>query len=157
MIFRPSVFDKLERVVFAQRMSFPIRRQQNPSQVRMIAKHDAEQIVNFAFPPISRRPDAGDAIDALTVRRHLQTHAFVRRDGIQIVNDFEWRLTSVRSFFTNGCADASDGLGPSSFFFTGAFGAPGAVAPAFSAASLAAATRAFASSTIASFSESADG
>src|SRR5712691_6303075 len=63
----------------------------------------------------------------------------------------------ARSFFTSGCADASVGFGPSSFFFTGAFGAPGAAGAAFCAASFAAATRAFASSIIASFSESADG
>src|SRR2546421_3267407 len=35
------------------------------------------------------------------------------------------------NFLTSGWLAASTGLGPSSFFFTGGFGAPGAAAPAF--------------------------
>src|SRR2546421_4004208 len=60
------------------------------------------------------------------------------------------------NFLTSGWFAASTGLGPSAFFFTGGFGAPGAAAPAFCAASFAATTRAFAASTCASFSASAE-
>src|SRR6185436_1718225 len=53
------------------------------------------------------------------------------------------------SFLTSGCSAASVGFGPSSFFLTGGFGAPG------SSESFTAATRAFACSTIDAFSASA--
>src|SRR6185369_1998137 len=57
------------------------------------------------------------------------------------------------SFLTSACSLASVGLGPSSFFLTGGFGAP---APAGCASdSFTAATRAFACSTIDAFSASA--
>src|ERR1041384_4192570 len=57
------------------------------------------------------------------------------------------------SFLTSGCPLASVGLGPSSFFLTGGFGAPAAAG--CSNDSLTAATRAFACSTIDAFSASA--
>src|ERR1051325_6560484 len=58
--------------------------------------------------------------------------------------------------FTSWFADASTGFGPSSFFLTGALGAPAAGGAAFSASdSFTAATRDFACSTIADFSASA--
>src|SRR5882672_11104720 len=38
MIFRPTVFDKLQRIILAQRMSFPIGRQKYSSQIRMVAE-----------------------------------------------------------------------------------------------------------------------
>src|SRR5205085_12635479 len=58
-------------------------------------------------------------------------------------------LNFARSFLTSGCADASVGFGPASFFLTGAFGAPAGagvgVAPFVVAAALVAATRVLAS------------
>src|ERR1051325_8469174 len=44
--FGPRVLNKLERIVLAQRMPLPIRRQKNPPQIRMMVKDNAEQIVN---------------------------------------------------------------------------------------------------------------
>src|SRR5215212_6594747 len=58
------------------------------------------------------------------------------------------------SFLTRGCALASVGFGPSSFFLTGGFGAP-APAGCSCSDSFTAATRDFACSTIAAFSASA--
>src|ERR1044072_5669454 len=61
------------------------------------------------------------------------------------------------NLLTSGWFEASTGFGPSSFFFTGGFGAPGAPGAAFCAPSFAANTRALAASTCASFSASAEG
>ncbi len=61
----PRILDKLERVIFPQRMSFPIRRQEQATQIRMIVEANAEQIENFALEPVRSRPDAGHAVYTL--------------------------------------------------------------------------------------------
>src|SRR6266404_1867012 len=68
MSLRPGILNKFERVVFSEWMPFPVWRQQNPPQVRMIVKSHAKQIVNLALHPIRRRPDACYAVNARAFR-----------------------------------------------------------------------------------------
>ena len=77
-------------------MAFPIRRQQDAAQVRVIAEGHAEEIEDFALHPIRRRPDARHALDAaLLIRRHLQTHALVRADRVEIIDHIEGRFRTI--------------------------------------------------------------
>src|SRR6476620_352560 len=64
----PLIFDELKGVVFSERMSFPIRRQQDAAQVRMVSKAHTKEIVDLAFHPISRGPDLRHTINACTFR-----------------------------------------------------------------------------------------
>src|ERR1700738_1800231 len=96
MIFCPSVFDKLQRIILSQWMPFPIRRQEYSPQVGGVAKLHAKQIVDFAFRPISRRPYAGYAIDAFTIGGDFQTHALITGNRVEIVDDFERSFPVIR-------------------------------------------------------------
>src|SRR5439155_20634844 len=96
MFFGPAILDELERIILAQWMPFPIRRQQNAPQVWMIVKDDTEEIVDLTLQPISDRPDAGHAFNPLILRVDFQTHTLVFRNRIQVVNDFERRYAIVR-------------------------------------------------------------
>src|SRR5436190_4020837 len=56
----------------------------------MMQKLNAKQIINFAFHPIGRRPYYGDTLYAfIGIGSNLQSHAFIRFNGIEIVNDLE--------------------------------------------------------------------
>src|SRR5712691_6497361 len=68
MSLRPGILNKFERVIFSEWMPFPVWRQQNPAQVRMIVKGHAKQIVNLTLHPICRRPDASYAVNARAFR-----------------------------------------------------------------------------------------
>src|SRR5205823_5212436 len=62
---RPLVLHELQRVVLAERVAVPVRREQKPPHVWMIFKADAEQVEDLALHPVGRGPDAGHALDAV--------------------------------------------------------------------------------------------
>src|ERR1700694_2676386 len=43
--FGPRAFDEFKRIVFSERMTFPVRRQKYSAQVGMVLEMDAEEIV----------------------------------------------------------------------------------------------------------------
>jgi hypothetical protein len=77
MILCPTILNELERIILAQRMSVPIRRQQNPAQIGMIMKDHTEEIVNFALRPVSARPDARHTLNAFPIRVDVQAHPLI--------------------------------------------------------------------------------
>src|SRR5216117_1802787 len=62
----------------------------------MMAKPHAKKVINFPLRPISRRPHASNAVDALSINRNLQTHTLVCGDRIEIVSDFKRRFLAIR-------------------------------------------------------------
>ena len=62
------------RVAFAQRMSLPVVRHENPAQIFVAVKADAEHVKNFALIPVGRRPDIGNAFEYRVgpQQRHFQ-------------------------------------------------------------------------------------
>src|SRR5258706_4543817 len=60
---RVTVLVPVHRIIFAQRIPFPIDRHQDAHQVRMIAELHAEHVVDFALVPIRRAPHAVHRID----------------------------------------------------------------------------------------------
>src|SRR5690349_4818094 len=60
----------------------------------MTGELDSKQIVDFAFQPVCRRPNARDTLDDL-IRFYFQTHAFIGRNRKQVVDDFERRLELI--------------------------------------------------------------
>src|SRR6266849_7335402 len=83
-----------QRKVFSQCVPLPGIGQQYAAQVRMIVKDDSKQIVGFAFVPIRRPPDTGDAgdVSVMFVEQHLQTHPAMLRRRKEMIVDFEARL-----------------------------------------------------------------
>src|SRR5689334_15656039 len=57
-------------VVFSQGMADPIFRAQNPPQVGMAGEIHSAQVVDFAFVPIRRAPNAADAGDLGNLARN---------------------------------------------------------------------------------------
>src|ERR1044072_428708 len=49
-----------QRKIFSQRISLPIVRQENATQIRVIIENHSKQIVSFALMPIRCSPDGGD-------------------------------------------------------------------------------------------------
>src|SRR5436190_15365704 len=80
-------------------MSFPVRRQQDAPQVRMIKKSDAKQIVYLALGPFGCGPDAGDAVNPIRGGRDFHANSFIGGDRIKNVNDFEWRRAIIRVMY----------------------------------------------------------
>src|SRR6266567_6068116 len=67
----------LHRVVFAQRIPFPVHRHEQPPWIGMIEEHDPEQVPDLAFEPVRRRPDGADRWDVrpVGVQPHLEPKA----------------------------------------------------------------------------------
>src|SRR5229473_4415660 len=77
-------------VILAQRMPFPLIRQQNALQIRMAFENDAEHVVALAFKPIGRGPDLDHARHRLILcRMRFQAQPFVFREGVEIEDDVE--------------------------------------------------------------------
>ncbi len=53
MVFGPAVLDKFQRIIFPQWMPFPIQRQKNAPQIRMVVKFhtNAHTLVTLSTPP----------------------------------------------------------------------------------------------------------
>src|SRR3989442_11714650 len=60
----PRVFDEFKRIVFSERVAFPVRRQKYSSQVGMVLEIDAEEIVDLALHPVCRGPNTRYAVNA---------------------------------------------------------------------------------------------
>src|SRR6185503_6225142 len=77
VLFGPGVLHKLQRIVLSERITFPIRWQKQPAQIRMIRETNAEQIKYLAFEPVCSRPNTSHALDRL-VCANFQSHALIR-------------------------------------------------------------------------------
>ena len=49
-------------VVFPEWMTLPIVGVENPAQIGMALESDSEHIIDFAFVPVGRRPEIGNAL-----------------------------------------------------------------------------------------------
>src|SRR5258708_6791287 len=93
MFLGPGVFDKLEREVLTQRVPFPVWRQKEPSQIRVIAKTNTKKIKHFAFQPIRCRPySCHTRHTGFIGSRNFQTNPFVSRNREKIIDDLKWCL-----------------------------------------------------------------
>src|SRR5487761_255130 len=99
-------------VIFAQGMPYPVFRAEYAPQVGVSGEQDAGQIVNFAFVPIGRAPDAADggyfgqlALDAVfPARQHdLEHQADSVGHAPQVIDHLQVRLpTGLGGFFGVG-------------------------------------------------------
>src|SRR6185312_118561 len=87
----PYLAVTLHRVVFSQRVSFPIVRHLDAAQVRMSGKADYKQIKYFAFKEIRCRPHGSNGFKRCTVavKPHCETEAFLGGGREQVRDDFE--------------------------------------------------------------------
>src|SRR3974390_852520 len=90
----PSSAVPLDRIVFAQRMAFPVFRHHDAREVGMLIEADSKQVEDFALKEIRSRPDGDERIDARVTARefHLQAHVLLVWNGKQLVHDFKPRL-----------------------------------------------------------------
>src|SRR5215467_14676642 len=79
------------RVVFPQRMSFPIIWHQDAPQIRMIPELDPEQVECFPLKPVGRAPDTGNRVDfrILAAQPALQPQTLVTSDRLQVIDHLE--------------------------------------------------------------------
>src|ERR1700676_242039 len=57
-------------IIFAQRITFPIVRQHDTAQIRMIAEPDAEQVEGLALIPVRAAPDHSDGVNFRALACH---------------------------------------------------------------------------------------
>ena len=84
----------IERIVLAQRMAFEFIIHQNPPQIRVAFKFDAEHIPNLALEPIGNGPNRRHRRHDGICFRHinLQPQALVSRHRQQMINHDETRF-----------------------------------------------------------------
>src|SRR6266498_3113220 len=84
-------------VVLAQRVSYPIFRQHDASQIAVALKNDTEQIVNLALEPVRDLPHAFDRSDFWIGARQidLEDNLMIMRIGEQMVNDLDLKIATV--------------------------------------------------------------
>src|ERR1039458_7591387 len=90
----PFVILLQDVVILAQRKSLPAVGQQNPLQIGMSIKLNAEHVVDFALQPVGGRPDGNGTREAFAIqnlRRH--TNALVAREGIKHPHHIELLLS----------------------------------------------------------------
>ena len=82
---------RASRMLFAQRVTDPGLRHQNPFKVRVTVKSDAEHVPHFALVPIGCRPDARDTRQRNLVLRkgYLDTQIFVSIEGQKMIDNGE--------------------------------------------------------------------
>src|SRR5271170_1765347 len=87
----------LHRIVFAQRMAFPLVRQHDAAQVGVPGKADAEEIEDLALVEVSRRPDMGNAIDDWIVagQKRPQPDALLHGVRKNVIADLKARFARV--------------------------------------------------------------
>src|SRR5262245_16374118 len=83
----------LLRVVLAQRMPFELPVEQDAAQIGMTVEADAVQVPDLAFHPVRRGVERRRGVDARVVGRHahLDAHAVIARERIEVVDDLEAR------------------------------------------------------------------
>src|SRR4051794_229493 len=69
-----AVLVPMRRIIFAQRMPFPIERHKNTDQVGMITESDAEHVEHFALIPVGRSPYACYRVDLRIVSAQAALH-----------------------------------------------------------------------------------
>src|SRR6185503_13633061 len=89
--FQAVRFITAQRKVLAQRVSLPIVRQQNTTQIRMVVENDAKQIERLAFVPVRGLPDAGHGFEVsiFLVQQDFDSHAMVLRSREEVIVHFE--------------------------------------------------------------------
>src|ERR1039457_5958191 len=94
-------------VILAQRVPFPIVRQHDTAQIRMVPEPHAEQIECFPLEPVRAAPHFRHGIDLRIPPRQaaLQAQPLVPGERGQMINDFEARLGPVQVHAGN-CAQA---------------------------------------------------
>src|SRR5271168_3695010 len=71
-------------VILAQRIAFPLVRQQDALQIRMPFENNSKHVEALALEPVRRRPHFADARHRLVLARvSLQTHPLVLRERVQ--------------------------------------------------------------------------
>jgi hypothetical protein len=83
-----------ERIVFSQRVSFPILRQKNPSEIRMPLEYYSEHVKTFSFVPISTCPNRCNRVDMGVILWNLSPHSYPVKVfyGIKVIYNFESRF-----------------------------------------------------------------
>src|SRR5215472_10182338 len=93
----PLVARARHRVVFPQRIAFPVFGKHDPPQVWMVPEANAEQVERLALIPVSRPVDGNRGFD-FRIRAGnacLQPEAALVRHGLQVINDFKARLGGI--------------------------------------------------------------
>src|ERR1041384_8766099 len=75
-------------------MAFPVFGHQDPGQIRMIYKVNAEEIEYFVLIPVGAPPNSGAGLDGrlLAGNPALHAYAFVPFHRMKMVDDFESRF-----------------------------------------------------------------
>src|ERR1022692_2639711 len=96
-----------DAVILAQRMPFPIVRQHDAAQIRMVPEPHAEQIECFPLELVRAAPHFRHGIDLRIAARQaaLQAQPLVPVERVQMINDFEARLGRIQVHAGN-CAQA---------------------------------------------------
>src|SRR6185312_820129 len=92
-----TVLITVDRVVLAQRITFPIFRQQQALQIRMIPEANPEKVEDLALVPVRRAPDGNHGIElALGLGDSaLQTHAQFPAQRMKMIDHFESRIGGI--------------------------------------------------------------
>src|ERR1022692_1996188 len=90
----PFVILLQDVVILAQRKSLPAVGQQNPLQIGMSIKLNAEHVVDFALQPVGGRPDGNGTREAFAIQNlRGHTNALVAREGIEHPHHIELLLS----------------------------------------------------------------
>ena len=94
-----SHFRGAGRMFLAQGMPLPGGGQQNPPQVGMSGKVDAEHVPYFSFIPFGRGPEPGDRFQTgiLPLQRHFDAQVLIAIGGKQMIDDTEVALGLIRA------------------------------------------------------------
>src|SRR5690349_8617060 len=90
MIFSPRVLDKLERVILAQWVPLPVRRQEPSTQIGVVIEAHSKKIEDFAFEPVRSGPNTCHTVDTI-FHSGFQPHALVRPNRKQVVDHLKRR------------------------------------------------------------------
>src|ERR1017187_6473696 len=84
-------------VILAQRMPFPIVRQHDTPQIRMVPEAHAEQIERFPLEPVRAAPHFRHGIDLRIAARQaaLQAQPLIPVERVQMIHHLESRLRGI--------------------------------------------------------------
>src|SRR5271155_2659846 len=87
----------LHRIIFAQRMTFPLIRHHDAAQVRVPREAHAEEVEDLALIEVRRRPDRSNAVDHRIVARHKgpQPDSLLHSVRNDVVADLKARLGRI--------------------------------------------------------------
>src|ERR1019366_5482598 len=86
-----------DAVILAQRMPFPIVRQHDAAQIRMVPEPDAEQIERFPLEPVRAAPHFRHGIDLRIAARQaaLQAQPLIPVERVHMIHHLESRLRGI--------------------------------------------------------------